>query len=194
MALQNGFNKVDVNLVCEDIVANKMRSCYFKILSEMPDWLEEHGISDLLEQPLFNLICVGKHNARYARILTQFVDYAMPDVITDSVFNALMKLPKGMRDDVVVCLSHKELSPGQLKHLCATNVTFECYYILAIYQFQHSECSNADLQETLCRFKSSIFGEQLPYLLRELLALPSDNIEKRTTIVNMMSANPEYQQ
>lgn len=189
MALWNGSNKKDVNLVCKDIVANQMCSSYFRYISATPGWLEDNCASTLLEQSLFDLICVGRQDKHYGPILVQFVEYATPEAITDRIFHALLTLSNAVREDIIVCLSHKLLCPRQLKTLCATDVTFECYYTLAIYQYQHPECSVSDLHETINNFRDSKFGAQLPYLLKEISSSASDNIEKRQLITDYFIQN-----
>lgn len=170
------------NTVIADIIENRYNSVYFPLLSENPDWLEENCTVVLSEQLLFELVCLGKNDERYTPILGQFVEYATPEAITDRVFHGLLSFPEAVREEMVIRLSHKSLRPQQLKILCATDVTFECYYTLAIYQYSSPECDVSDLQETVCKFRASKFGDQLPLLLEEVALYRTDCMEKLSFI------------
>ena len=179
---------MDSNAICIDIIKKRCNSAYFMLLAKNPDWLEENGTSVLSEQLLFEMICLGKRDNRYVPILVQFVDYATPEAITDRVFDELLSFPEAMRGDIIVSLSHKSLCLQQLKVLCATGVTFECFYTLATYQFSNPAYDVSDLQETISKFRTSKFGKQLQILLEEVASYPTDNIEKLTFIHDLLDS------
>ncbi len=183
--VQVNHNK-DVNAVCNDLLQNGTASPYFVQLTDEPDWLEENGASSLKEARLFDLICTANRQHTLFPALLQFVEYAAPEAISDRVFSALMNLPAPFRNDVLVSLSHKQLSAAQLEVLCATNITFECYYCLASDQFQQAAYSAEDLRHTLHRFQCSKFGEQMPYLLAELSEQTPSSEEKRRIVEELV--------
>lgn len=185
--VQVNHNK-DVNAVCNDLLQNGTASPYFTQLTDEPDWLEENCVSSLNEARLFDLIYTAKWQHTFFSALLQFVEYAAPEAISDRVFSALMNLPTPFRNDVIVSLSHKQLSAAQLEVICATNITFECYYCLASDQFQQAAYSADDLRRTLHRFQCSKFGEQMPYLLAELSERTPSSEEKRRVVEELMQA------
>lgn len=178
-------NRAEVNIVCNDLIQRGTDSPYFAPVSMIPDWLEENCVSALREVYLFDLICSSKQRKLFS-LLLPFVEYADSDAITVRVFRELMNLPESFQNDVIVSLAHKPLSAAQLETLCSKNITFECFYTLAVYQFQQSVYSVHDLRNTLHRFQRSKFGEQLPCLLSELLSLPTNNEEKRLLAEEMI--------
>lgn len=188
MELFDDSGKADVNLVCRDILVNQKRSEYFALLSANPDWLEENCTAVLSEELLVKLVRLGKKDGAYASVIEQFVDYATPDAITDSVFQDLLSFPEGLRESMVVCLSHKSLRSKQLEVLCAANVTFECYYELAILQYRNPEYDVSALKATIEAFRASKFAEQLPVLLKEIAMYSTDSVEKQSMIYNLSNA------
>ena len=177
---------VEVNIVCNDLIQKGCHSPYFTLVFEVPDWLEENCVSALKEAYLFDLIRTSKMQTDLLPILLPFVEYADPGAISDRVFCELMNLPELFQNDLIISLAHKQLSAAQLETLCSKNITFECYYTLAIEQFQRSTYSNDDLRKTLLRFQHSKFGTQLPCLLAELSSLPPSGKEKQLTLEAMM--------
>lgn len=180
------IHHAEINMVCNDLTQNGTDSPYFASVSTIPDWLEENCVSTLKEACLFDLICTSKERKLFPVVLP-FVEYADSNAITDRVFCELMNLPEPFQNDVIVSLAHKQLSAAQLKTLCSNNITFECYYTLAIYQFQESAYSTDDLRKTLHEFQHSKFGEQLPFLVEELRNLPPSNEQKRLLAEEMMN-------
>lgn len=179
------INRVEINIVCNDLIRRGTDSPYFAPVSMIPDWLEENCVSALKEVCFFDLICATKQR-NLLSLLLPFVEYADSDAITDRVFRELINLPESFQNDVIISLSHKPLSAAQLETLCSKNITFECFYTLAIYQFQQSVYSADDLRKTLHRFQRSKFGEQLPCLLSELLSMQPNNEQKRLLAEEMM--------
>lgn len=179
------IHHAEVNMVCNDLIQKGTGSPYFTPISAIPDWLEENCVSVLKEVCLFDLICTSKKRKLFSVVLP-FVEYAASNAITDRVFCELMNLPEPFQNDVIVSLAHKPLSAAQLETLCSRNITFECYYTLAIYQFQESAYSADDLRKTLHKFQHSKFGEQLPCLLSELLRLTPSNEQKRFLAEELM--------
>ena len=177
---------VEVNIVCNDLIQKGCHSPYFTLVSEVPDWLEENCVSMLKEAYLFDLIRISKIQTDLFPILLPFVEYADPNAISDRVFCELMNLPELFQNGVIISLAHKQLSAAQLEMLCSKNITFECYYTLAIEQFQQSTYSDDDLRKTLLRFQHSKFGAQLPCLLAELSSLPPSGSQKRSTVEELM--------
>lgn len=179
-------HNMDVNIVCNDFIQKGRHSPYFTLVSEEPDWLEENCVSVLKEACLIELIRISKMQNDLFSILLPFVEYADPTAISDRVFCELMDLPESFQDGVIISLAHKKLSISQLDTLCSKNITFECYYTLAIEQFQQSTYSDNDLRKTLLRFQCSKFGAQLPCLLTELSSLPPSSPQKRLTVEELM--------
>lgn len=178
---------VEVNIVCSDLIQKGRHSPYFALVSEVPDWLEENCVSALKEASLFDLIRTSKMQNDLFPVLLPFVEYADPGAISDRVFCELMNLSELFQNGVIISLAHKQLSAAQLDTLCSKDITFECYYTLAIEQFQRSTYSDDDLRKTLLRFQHSKFGAQLPCLLAELSSLPPSGKQKQLTVETMMN-------
>ena len=184
MELKNGFSDklLDIGIIATAILREGKQSKYFRAMLRSPDWLEDHAVGELEPGGLLALLNRFGEASGYAEILRQFVECAASTTISDEVFGALMQFPLRQRETWIVSLAHKQLSAKQLWILCQTNVTFECYFTLAIMQYSCSGFDSSALERTLTAFSKSPFGLQLPELLSELTAYSPSSQEKRIVL------------
>ena len=172
----------DINAIAAAILDGGAQSEYGKRMRHSPDWLEEHADGTLDPGRLLALLHRFGEIGNFTEILRQFIECAAPSTISDEVFDALIAFPRRQRETWIVSLAHKQLSAEQLWALCRTNVTFECYFTLAIMQYSRSDFDYDAFKRTLTAFSESPFAPQLPELLSELAASPASSHEKQALL------------
>ena len=118
---------------------NDLQQIIYKVLDTKTDsvlvsWIQENeGDKEYnVEEPiLIRFIYHTLLHKKAKEVLCDVVNLLSNKSITRTVFHMLLYYPdESIRTDVLVILAHMNLTLYQLRVLCETEVTFECFYTL----------------------------------------------------------------
>ena len=140
---------------------------FLQLLDDNPNWIEDNINGEITYPTLLKIIGVAYTDQRYGLFLTYIIEIIEGSFIDDFMFNKIIFYPyEDMKERMLISLAHKPLKENQLRCLCDLEISFECYFELAILYYTESGYS----LETLKRFIGRILESRYAYIIKELVA------------------------
>lgn len=178
--------KLELESLCCSILENKtVRNQIYDHIKSAPDLLIENYCGTVSEELLLKVILESHKDEKLQAILIALVDCLVGSVITDRVFEELIKSPPNIRNSLVVNMCRMNLTEKQLLILCNIGTEYESFLELAFLYYGSDEYPVERLKNLLDRFKRSTFSNKYKELLDNLLHCPSWFVvnDKKTELV-----------
>lgn len=155
-----GFN---LNLVMDNSMYIKI---LLKNLKKNPNWIEDNLIGDIESDTLLKFLRASCRRRKYRIIMPDVIELANASAFNEEVFDFVLHYPeKTLRDELLISLCHKKLKEDQLIVLCEQEISFECYFELAILYYSNTKYQIEDLMRVITTFHNSKYS----YMKKELL-------------------------
>lgn len=177
-------NMVKVQNVCEEILGVRRKKFYHKY-SEDPEWIRDHCYGGIKKETFQRLINNSLHNKNTGELLEAIVEVVDAKSITNIIFQQLYHYPVNCaRKSFWISLSHKKgMTESQLKDLCATNYTFECFFELAKLYYKNKGYSVETFSCFLDNFRKGLYSDMYDDMLQELKQTKTKDKEKRVSLL-----------
>ena len=149
---------------------NNLQQTINKVLDTKTDsvlvsWIQENeGDKEYsVEEPiLIRLIYYTLLHKKARSILADVVALLSHKSITRTVFHMLLYYPdEAIKIDILVILAHMNLTLYQLRMLCETEITFECFYTLGEKLYLENKISVSKFESFIKFFYHSKFKDHL---------------------------------
>lgn len=177
-------NMVKVQNVCEEILGIR-RKKFYKKYSEDSEWIRDHCYGRIKKETFQRLINSSLHNKNTGELLEAIVEVVDAKSITNAIFQQLYYYPVNcVRKNFWISLSHKKgMTESQLKDLCATNYTFECFFELAELYYKNKKYSVDTFSCFLDDFRMGLYAGMYADMLQELKQITTQNKAKRARLL-----------
>ena len=139
---------------------------FLQLLDDNPDWIEDNISGEITYSTLSEIIEVGYTDQKYGMFLTYIIELIEGCIIDDFMFDKIVFYPyNDIKEKMLISLAHKSLKENQLCRLCDLEISFECYFELAILYYTESEYQ----LETLKRFIGRVLESRYSYIIKELV-------------------------
>lgn len=162
-------NMVKVQNVCEEILGIRRKKFYEKY-SKDPEWIRDHCYGGIKEEIFQRLINSSLYNKNMGELLEAIVEVVNAKSITNAIFQQLYHYPVNcVRKSFWISLSHKKgMTESQLKDLCTTNYTFECFFELAELYYKNKKYTVETFSCFLNDFRMGLYADMYTDMLQEL--------------------------